>query len=286
MLPSRVSAQDGATDAGKRKVRTRVTPEYPALAKQMNVTGKVKIEATIAADGHVVATRIVGGSPLLVNAALDALEEVALRTGSERNHGNRRIRFSGQEVAAARDGAQVRSDQQGSGGFCKMTIGKKLYWGFGVILAIILFLFVINIFTVMRQYSTRSAVASTLADVQTIENVRYKMIENRLSLGNYLLSGDLRDEEKTNKGITELQELLKTRRNQGQRRRAPLRALSGRRQRARLGRKFREGDDRQAAFRWIPATPPSPTCRFSTCSTIRPPGSTAPRRFWTMPAAP
>ena len=51
---------------------------------------------------------------------------------------------------------------------------------------------------------------STLADVQTIENVRYKMIENRLSLGNYLLSGDLRDEDKTNKGISELQNLLKT----------------------------------------------------------------------------
>src|ERR1700684_341059 len=85
-----------------------------------------------------------------------------------------------------------------------MTIGKKLYWGFGAILAIILFLFVINIFTVMRQYATRSAVASTLSDVQTIESVRYKMIENRLSLGNYLLSGDLRDEDKTNKGINEI----------------------------------------------------------------------------------
>ena len=90
-----------------------------------------------------------------------------------------------------------------------MTIGKKLYVGFGAILAIILFLFVINIFAVMRQSSTRNAVQSTLNDVQTIENVRYKMMENRLSLGNYLLSGDLRDEGKTNKGITELQSLLK-----------------------------------------------------------------------------
>ena len=90
-----------------------------------------------------------------------------------------------------------------------MTIGRKLYYGFGAILAIILFLFVINIFTVVRQYSARSAVAATLADVQTIEGVRYKMIANRLSLGNYLLSGDLRDEERTNKGITELQDLLK-----------------------------------------------------------------------------
>src|SRR5690348_15141623 len=78
----------------------------------------------------------------------------------------------------------------------KMTIGKRLYWGFGAVLAIMAFLLVINILTVMRQYSAREAVKSTLADVQSIESVRYKMIENRLSLGNYLLSGDLRDEDK------------------------------------------------------------------------------------------
>jgi len=90
-----------------------------------------------------------------------------------------------------------------------MTIGKKLYYGFGAILAIILFLFVINIVTVVRQYSTREAVRATLSDVQTIESVRYKIIENRLSLGNYLLSGDLRDEERTKKGESELQDLLK-----------------------------------------------------------------------------
>jgi methyl-accepting chemotaxis protein len=90
-----------------------------------------------------------------------------------------------------------------------MTIGKRLYWGFGAVLAIMAFLLVINIFTVVRQYSAREAVKSTLADVQAIESVRYKIIENRLSLGNYLLSGDLRDEDKTNKGISELQNLLK-----------------------------------------------------------------------------
>src|SRR5271170_8471139 len=90
-----------------------------------------------------------------------------------------------------------------------MTIGKKLYGGFGAILAIILFLFVINIFTVVRQYSARDAVRGTLGDVQSIETVRYKMIENRLSLGNYLLSGDLRDEDRTKKGESELQDLLK-----------------------------------------------------------------------------
>jgi TonB family protein len=75
VLPPQVSAQDASTEAGSRKVRSKVVPDYPALARQMNVTGKVKIEATIAADGHVLSTRVVGGSPLLVNAALEALKK-------------------------------------------------------------------------------------------------------------------------------------------------------------------------------------------------------------------
>ncbi|MGA2508812.1 MAG: methyl-accepting chemotaxis protein [Candidatus Acidiferrales bacterium] len=91
-----------------------------------------------------------------------------------------------------------------------MTIGKKLYWGFGTILAIMAVLLVINIISIARQYAARDAVRATLTDVQTIENVRYRMIENRLSLGNYLLSGDLRDEDKTNKGVSELDALLKS----------------------------------------------------------------------------
>jgi TonB family protein len=74
-LPRQASAQDASTEVSKRKVRTRVVPEYPSLAKSMNVTGKVKIEATVAADGRILGTRVVGGSPLLVNAALEALKK-------------------------------------------------------------------------------------------------------------------------------------------------------------------------------------------------------------------
>ena len=65
-------------DAVKRKVKTRVVPDFPPLAKQLNVTGKVKIEVTISADGRVTSTKVVGGSPLLVGSALDASKEVAL----------------------------------------------------------------------------------------------------------------------------------------------------------------------------------------------------------------
>ena len=73
--PLTTRAQDPSQDLAKRRVRTRVVPEYPPLAKQMNVTGKVKIEATISADGRVTNTRAIGGSPLLINAAMEALKK-------------------------------------------------------------------------------------------------------------------------------------------------------------------------------------------------------------------
>lgn len=73
-VPPKMSAQESSTDAIKRKVRTRIVPDYPLLAKKMNVSGKVKIEATVAADGHVSATKVIGGSPLLVSPAVEALK--------------------------------------------------------------------------------------------------------------------------------------------------------------------------------------------------------------------
>lgn len=98
ILSPQVLAQDSAsTDTAKRKVRSKVVPEYPQLAKQMNVTGKVKIEATIAADGHVANTRVVGGSPLLVNAALDAIKRWRFEPAPKDTTEVVEFTFSGQE---------------------------------------------------------------------------------------------------------------------------------------------------------------------------------------------
>ena len=74
LLPKALG-QSIPVEAAKRKVKTRVVPDFPLLAKQMNVTGKVKIEVTISADGRVTTTKVVGGSPLLVGSALDAIKK-------------------------------------------------------------------------------------------------------------------------------------------------------------------------------------------------------------------
>jgi TonB family protein len=63
------------SDEGKRKVKSKVAPAYPELARRMNVTGKVKIEVIVAPDGHVKSARALGGHPLLVQACLDAIKE-------------------------------------------------------------------------------------------------------------------------------------------------------------------------------------------------------------------
>lgn len=97
MLPPKAKAQDSSTDVAKRKVRTKVAPEYPPLARQMNVTGKVKIETTIAADGHVINTRVIGGSPLLVNAALDAVKKWRFDPGPKDTTEVIEFEFGGQD---------------------------------------------------------------------------------------------------------------------------------------------------------------------------------------------
>ncbi len=86
-----------------------------------------------------------------------------------------------------------------------MTIGRKLYLGFGAILVVTLVLYAVSSMTIVREHGARANVASTLSDVQTLETVRFKMMENRLFLRNYLLSGDLRDEDRVNKGYSDLQ---------------------------------------------------------------------------------
>jgi len=74
-LSPTVSAQANSAETAKRKVRNRVVPEVPLLAREKNVKGKVKIEATISADGHVTGTKVIGGSPLLVDSAVAALKK-------------------------------------------------------------------------------------------------------------------------------------------------------------------------------------------------------------------
>ena len=90
-----------------------------------------------------------------------------------------------------------------------MTIGKKLYAGFGLILVILAILFLVNIFTGYFEKSARTSAGMALDSVRTVEAVRYQIMSNRLNMNNFLLSGDPRDEDKVNKGLTDMADLIK-----------------------------------------------------------------------------
>lgn len=64
-----------AAQASDRKVASKVAPVYPELAKKMHLHGVVKVEAVVRPNGAVKTTRVLGGNPVLVDAALDAVSK-------------------------------------------------------------------------------------------------------------------------------------------------------------------------------------------------------------------
>src|SRR5260370_25871282 len=90
-----------------------------------------------------------------------------------------------------------------------MTIGKKLYAGFGLILAILFVLFIVNIFAGWKQSSASKDSSSALEALRTVESVRNQIMSNRLNMNNFLLSGDPRDEQKLNNGLTDITDQIK-----------------------------------------------------------------------------
>ena len=90
-----------------------------------------------------------------------------------------------------------------------MTIGKRLYRGFGSILLILVVLFVVNLIAGFKESSARKDASMALESVRAIEAVRYQIMLNRLNLNNFLLSGDPRDEEKVTRGLQEVTDVMK-----------------------------------------------------------------------------
>lgn len=62
-------------EEGSRKVKTRVSPVYPDLAKRMKIAGTVKVEVVIAANGNVKSTKVIGGHPLLIEPSVEAVKK-------------------------------------------------------------------------------------------------------------------------------------------------------------------------------------------------------------------
>ena len=72
-----------ARSESSRRIVRKTVPVYPAVAKRINLGGTVKVVAVVSADGKVESVEPVGGSPILLKAAEDAIAQWQFAAGGE-----------------------------------------------------------------------------------------------------------------------------------------------------------------------------------------------------------
>ena len=91
-----------------------------------------------------------------------------------------------------------------------MSMSKKLYLNFGIILATVIVLFFVTLVAVQREHSAKAAAAQAMQLADNADKVRFQIMQNRLYLSNYLLSGDSREVQRMNEGVQQLRDELQS----------------------------------------------------------------------------
>jgi TonB family protein len=73
LAASPASSQTSQSQA--RKLKVSVPPEYPELARKMNIQGVARVLLTVTPDGRVVGVKELGGNPVLVAALSQAVRK-------------------------------------------------------------------------------------------------------------------------------------------------------------------------------------------------------------------
>jgi TonB family protein len=79
-----------------RKIKSRVDPLYPELARKMHIAGTVKLQLVIAKDGTVKSTKVIGGPPLLIDATIDAVKRWKFEEAKEETTQAQEIKYTNQ----------------------------------------------------------------------------------------------------------------------------------------------------------------------------------------------
>jgi TonB family protein len=72
---SGAALQTSQLQTNSRKLKLSVPPEYPELARKMNIQGVARVLLTVTADGRVVGVKELGGNPVLVAALVQAVKK-------------------------------------------------------------------------------------------------------------------------------------------------------------------------------------------------------------------
>ncbi len=83
----RMGAQQAQNEEIMRRAKSKVQPQYPELARKMNIAGTVKVQVVVAPNGSVKDAHVVGGHPVLATAALDAAKKWRFEPASTESSG-------------------------------------------------------------------------------------------------------------------------------------------------------------------------------------------------------
>ena len=84
------------TEELSRKPKTKVAPVYPDVARRMGVAGIVKLSVVVAPNGTVKSSKVIGGHPVLVNAAMDAMKQWKFESAPTESSGTVEFKFQPQ----------------------------------------------------------------------------------------------------------------------------------------------------------------------------------------------
>jgi TonB family protein len=96
--PPQAGAQEQAKPEEElsRKAKTRVAPIYPDVARRMNIAGTVRLAVVVSPNGTVKSSKPVGGHPLLVSAAMDAIKRWKFESAPTESSGVVEFKFQPQ----------------------------------------------------------------------------------------------------------------------------------------------------------------------------------------------
>ncbi|MGO9086719.1 MAG: energy transducer TonB [Candidatus Sulfotelmatobacter sp.] len=75
LWPAGTAQGQQSSGEAARPILQRMEPQYPEIAMRMNISGTVKVIATVAPDGKVKSVKAAGGHPLLIQAAQQAISQ-------------------------------------------------------------------------------------------------------------------------------------------------------------------------------------------------------------------
>lgn len=85
-----------------------------------------------------------------------------------------------------------------------MTIRKRLYYGFAGIIALVVLVAFVNLYALGRERTARKNTEHSVEIMTAISNIRFQLMQNRLYLSNYLLSGDTHEADQLDGGVAAL----------------------------------------------------------------------------------